>query len=112
MNYDKHDSVKFKAIGHVSAKCVVCLDSRRSLIVYVFKFYGNTVSWNCNLQDVVSSSTIENECIIVVEAIKDGTEEASWMRDGKTFNGKAKCKKGALYDSQSNIQLARNQVCH
>src|SRR5690606_1419300 len=37
------------------------LDRRRSVTGYVFKVWGNTVSWRSNLQSVVALSTTEAE---------------------------------------------------
>ncbi|XP_075515339.1 secreted RxLR effector protein 161-like [Primulina tabacum] len=61
--------------GHVDADYAGCLDSRRLLTCYVFKYHGNVVSWKCNLQQVVTLSTTEVEFIAVTEVIK----EALWI---------------------------------
>lgn len=62
-----------KVIGFVDSYCAGCLDTRRSLTCYVYKLFGNTMSWKCNLQHLVSLSTTEDEFIVVTEAIKKTT---------------------------------------
>ena len=95
-------------VGFVDSDYVGCLDTRRSLTGYVFKFCGNTVSWKCNLQHVVSLSTTEAEFIALTEAIK----EAMWMK-GMATSLHTKVKGAKVYcDSQSGIHLAKNQTYH
>ena len=71
MLYAKHESSMDNVVGFVDLDYIGCLDTRRSLTGYMFKFYGNTVSWKCNLQHVVSLSTTEAEFIALTEAIKE-----------------------------------------
>lgn len=85
-----------------------CLDTRRSLTGFVFKFCGNTVSWKCNLQHVVSLSTTEAEFMAVTEAIK----EAIWMKAMALHLGGKQSTSMVFCDSQSGIHLAKNQVYH
>jgi len=42
----------------------------------MFQFRGNTVSWKCNMQKVVSLSPTEAKFIDVTEAVK----ETIWMK--------------------------------
>ena len=82
------------------------LDRRRSVTGYVFKVWGNTVSWISNLQSVVALSTIEAEYM----AFSTATKEAVWL--------KAICEELGLqtgsvkmhFDSQSALDLAKNRV--
>lgn len=95
-------------IGFVDVDYVGCLDTRRSLTRYAFKFCSNTVSWKCNLKHVVSLSTTEAEYIVVTKEIK----EAIWMGGMvKSMETKQVVTK-VFCDNQSSIHLARNQVYH
>ena len=84
------------------------IDTSKSLTKYVFQFCGNTVSWKCKLQKVVSLSTTEAEFIVVTEAVK----EAIWMK-GMTTSLQAQKGGAKVYcDNQSGIYLAKNQTFH
>lgn len=102
--YLRHEGSIFGVTGFVDSDYAGCLDTRRSLTGYVFKFCDNTVSWKCNLQHVVSLSTTEAEFIAVTEAI--------WMK-GMAISLKADHAVPKVFcDSQSGIHLAKNQVYH
>ena len=106
--YAKHESSMDDVVGFVDSNYAGCLDTIRLLTGYVFKFCGNTVSWKCNLQHVVSLSITEAEFIALIEAIK----EAVWMK-GMTTSLHTKVKGAKVYcDSQSGIHLAKNQTYH
>ena len=49
---------------------------RRSVTGYVFKVWGNTVSWRSNLQSVIALSTTEAEYM----ALSTATKEAIWLK--------------------------------
>ena len=74
----------------------------------MFQFCGNTVSWKCNLQKVVSLSTTEAKFIVVTGSVK----EAIWMK-GMTVSLQAQKGVSKVYcDNQSDIYLAKNQTFH
>ncbi|XP_073138033.1 secreted RxLR effector protein 161-like [Henckelia pumila] len=58
-------------VGYVDSNFVGNLDTRKSLNVYVFTFYGTSITWKSNLQSVVALSTAEAEFIVVTETIKE-----------------------------------------
>ena len=106
--YAKHESSMDDVVGFVDSNYVGCLDTKRLLIGYMFKFCCNTVSWKGNLQHVVSLSINEAEFIALAEAIK----EAVWMK-GMAMSVHTKVKDAKVYyDSQSGIHLAKNQTYH
>ena len=41
-------------LGYVDSDYLGDLDTRRSLTGYIFKVYGNTISWKANLQSVIA----------------------------------------------------------
>nr|KYP76596.1 Retrovirus-related Pol polyprotein from transposon TNT 1-94 [Cajanus cajan] len=63
-------------IGYVDADFARCLDTRKSLIGYVFTTFGTAVTWKANLQSVVSLSENEAEYI----ALTKGAKEGSWLK--------------------------------
>ena len=84
------------------------LDRRRSVTGYVFKVWGNTVSWRSNLQSVVALSTTEAEYM----ELSTATKEAIWLKaiceelGLQTGSVKMHC------DTQSALALAKNRVFH
>ena len=51
------------------------LDSRKSMIGYVFRFTSGPICWKSTLQDVVALSTTEVEYMVMTKAGK----EAVWL---------------------------------
>ncbi|KAL4029866.1 hypothetical protein IC575_008094 [Cucumis melo] len=94
--------------GFTDADYAADLDKRRSLSGYIFRLYGNVVSWKVNLQPVVALSTTESEYISLGEAVK----EAVWLKRivgellSQEFIPIIHC------DSQSAIHLAKNPSHH
>ena len=77
--YDKSSDISKEIVGYVGD-----LDSRRSLIGYVFILCGSVISWKETLQSTVTLSTIKVEYMAVtktwymvtIEAVK----EAIWFK--------------------------------
>jgi hypothetical protein len=63
-------------VGYVDSDYAGDLESRRSLIGYVFTISGCAVSWKARLQATIALSTTEAEYMTVSEAAK----EAIWLR--------------------------------
>ena len=63
-------------IGYVDSDFAGSIDTRKSLIGYIFTLLGTAISWKANLLAAVSFSTTEAECIAVVEAMK----KAIWLK--------------------------------
>jgi hypothetical protein len=94
--------------GYTDSYMAGNLDNRRSTTSYVFTFSGAAIIWASKLQQVVSLSTTEAECI----ALTEGAKELIWLR--RLF-GDFDCPQqgSALYcDSKSAIDLAKNAVFH
>lgn len=50
---------KFRVEGFCDSDYATDLDKRRSVTGFIFKVWGNTVSWRSNLRSVVALSTTE-----------------------------------------------------
>ena len=62
--------------GFVDADFGGDVDTRRSMIGFVFSLFGGPVSWRSYLQPITTLSTTEVEYIGVTEA----TKEALWLK--------------------------------
>ena len=58
-------------MGYVDSDYAGDLDTRISLIGYIFKLCGNIVSWKVNLQLVEALSITEAEYIAAIEVVKE-----------------------------------------
>ena len=72
MEFRKHED--FNIEGFSDSDYATDMDRRRSITGYIFKVWGNTVSWRSNLQSVVALSTTEAEYM----AMSTATKEAIW----------------------------------
>lgn len=96
------------AIGYVNCAFAGSVDTRKSLIGYVFTLFETTWGWKSNLQFVVVLSIIEAEYIAVTKAIKEALqmqgmiEDLGFQQDSMTIH----CK------GQSAVHLIKQQVFH
>ncbi|MCO5571155.1 hypothetical protein L7F22_024889 [Adiantum nelumboides] len=94
--------------GYTDSNYAGDLDKRRSTSCYVFTLAGGAVSWQSQLQDCITQSTIEAEYVAANEACK----EAIWLGRLVADLG-IKVEMLELYcDSHSAIQLAKNSMFH
>ena len=84
------------------------MDKRRSTIGYVFTLANAPVSWKSTLQSTVALSTTEVEYMAITEAVK----EAIWLQGLLRELGIEQEGITVFCDSQSAIQLVKNQVYH
>lgn len=59
-------------VGYTNSSFARCLNTRNSLLGYLFTIFGSVVSWKCCLQHVVTLSTTEAKFIIATEVVKEG----------------------------------------
>jgi hypothetical protein len=95
-------------VGYVDFDYAGDLDTRRSLIGYVFTIGGCVVSWKARLQATVALSTTEAEYMVVSEFAK----EAIWLRGlYSKLCGISSCVT-IHCDSQSAICFTKDQMFH
>ena len=95
-------------VGYCDSDHAGDLDKRRSTTGYVFTLAKAPVSWRSTLQSTVALSTTEAEYMAITETVK----EAIWLQ-GLLGELGIEQKYVKIYcDSQSAIQLAKNQVYH
>ena len=82
------------------------IDSGKSTSVYIYTIGETIVSWMSRLQNCVSLSFTEAEYVAIVEAGK----EMIWLADYIQELVKKQSEKIHYSDSQSTIQLVKNQV--
>ncbi|KAL0433193.1 UNVERIFIED_CONTAM: Retrovirus-related Pol polyprotein from transposon TNT 1-94 [Sesamum latifolium] len=95
-------------IGYCDSDFAGDLDKRRSTTGYVFTLAKAPVSWRSTLQSTVALSTTEAEYMAITEAVK----EAIWLQGLLGELGIDQKHVTIHCDSQSAIQLAKNQVYH
>ena len=95
-------------VGYCDSDYVGDLDKRRSTSGYVFTITNAPVSWKSTLQSTVALSTTEAEYMTITEADK----EAIWLQGLLRELGIGQEEITIFCDSQSAIQLAKNQVYH
>ncbi|KAK3038599.1 hypothetical protein RJ639_027262 [Escallonia herrerae] len=102
------DGAKGEVSGFVDSDYAGDLDSRRSTTGYIFTFYGGPICWKSVLQSTTTLSTTEAEYMALTEAAK----EALWLKGLVEELGFKQ--RGVLLqcDSQSALDLAKNQVFH
>nr|KYP46269.1 Retrovirus-related Pol polyprotein from transposon TNT 1-94 [Cajanus cajan] len=66
-----------EVIGYSNSNFVGCVDSRKSILGYVFILARGAISWKSAKQIVVASSTMEAEFVVCFEA----TIQANWLRN-------------------------------
>ena len=97
-----------KLQGYVDVDLAGDIDSRKSIIRFIFTLGDTTISWASNLQKIVTLSTTEVEYVATTEVGK----EMIWLYSFLDELGK-KQKLGILHsDSQSAIFLAKNSAFH
>ena len=84
------------------------LDKRRSTTGYVFTIANAPDSWKSTLQSTLALSTTEAEYMTITEVAK----EAIWLQGLLRELGIGQEEITIFCDSQSAIQLAKNQVYH
>lgn len=74
MKYKRKTQGGFAIVGYVNANYVRNMDTRKSLVRYVFTLFGTSTYWKANLQLVValSSTKIESEYIARAKGVKEG----------------------------------------
>ncbi|XP_075102703.1 secreted RxLR effector protein 161-like [Nicotiana tabacum] len=95
-------------VGYCDSDYAGDLDKRRSTTGYVFTIANAPVSWKSTLQSTVALSTTEAEYMAITEAVK----EAIWLQGLLRDLGIGQENITLFCDSQSAIQLAKNQVYH
>ncbi|XP_070016936.1 secreted RxLR effector protein 161-like [Nicotiana sylvestris] len=95
-------------IGYCDSDFAGDLDKRRSTTGYVFSFVKAPISWKSTLQSTVVLSTTEAEYMAITEVVK----EAIWLQGLLKELGVEQKSIIIFCDSQSAIQLAKNQVYH
>ena len=75
LSYNASDSDHI-LIGYSDSDWAGDMETRHSTSGYVFKVYGNTVSWSSKKQNTVAKSTTEAEYV----ALSHATQEAIWLR--------------------------------
>ena len=95
-----------EVVGYVDSDYAGDLDSRKSMIGYLFRFAGGPICWKSTLQDVVALSTTKVEYMAMTEARK----EAAWLSGLVNELGFKQDSMVLHCDSQSAIHLAKNQV--
>uniref|UniRef100_A0A1J3I7B7 Retrovirus-related Pol polyprotein from transposon TNT 1-94 n=2 Tax=Noccaea caerulescens TaxID=107243 RepID=A0A1J3I7B7_NOCCA len=98
----------FSIEGFCDSDYATDLDKRRSVTGFIFKVWGNTVSWRSNLQSVVALSTTEAEYMALSSAVK----EAIWLKSLCEELGFGAGAVKIHCDSQSALALAKNSVHH
>ena len=94
--------------GYCDSDFAGYLDKKRSTSGYVFTVGGNMISWNSSLQSVVALSTTEAEFMAITEAVKESIWLKGLLEDFGFSHGAVKI----WCDSQSAINLSKNNVFH
>ena len=84
------------------------MDKRRSTTGYVFTIANGPISWKSTLQSTLALSTTEAEYMAITEAAK----EAIWLHGLLRELGIGQEEITIFFDSESAIQLAKNQLYH
>ena len=104
MKYEARKETGAYIVDYVDSNYAGDLDTRRSLIRYIFKVCGNTVSQKVNLQPVVTLLTTEVEYIITTEVVN----EAMLLRGLVEELGIKLEHVKVFCDSQSTLQLTEH----
>lgn len=84
------------------------MDSRKSVLGYIFTFLGGVVSWKCLVQYIVALSTIEAMFIATTKVVK----EAIWLQRLLKELGLPQESTKVFCDSQNAIYLMKNLILH
>ena len=89
-------------VGYTDSDFARCVDSRKSISGYCFKFSNGAISWKSKLQEWIATSTTEAEYV----AVSDG-------RLARTFQKVHSDSAPVFYsDSQGVVALSKNPVHH
>ncbi|KAJ0869659.1 putative RNA-directed DNA polymerase [Helianthus annuus] len=102
------DGFADQVFGYADSDFAKDLDKGKSMTGYAFKVFGSLVSWKAALQRIVTLSTTEAEYVALTEAVK----EALWLKGFVSDLGLTVDRAVVLCDSQSAVQLTKNQVYH
>lgn len=97
-----------EVVGFVDSDYAGDLDSRRSTTGFVFIFNGGPLCWRSVLQSTAALSTTEAEYMALTEACK----EALWLKGLVEELGFKQNSVQIECDSQSALNLAKNQIFH
>ena len=75
LTYQRSDHLEI--IGYSDSDFVGCIDSRRSIVSYVFMLAEGAISWKSVKQSLIATFTIEAEFIACYEA----SNQAIWLRN-------------------------------
>lgn len=84
------------------------LDSKKSILGYMFTAYGESISWRSSLQNVLEFTTMEAEYIAMTKAIKDGI----WLQGFIKELGIIQEDMVICCDFQNALHLMKNTVHH
>ena len=106
--YKQSTNSQEQLVGYYDAYRAQNLDKRRSLTLYLFTLFGNTISWKTTLQSVVALLTTSSKYVAIIEVVK----ESLWLKGlAVEFGVKQKCVE--IYsDSQNALYLTRNKMFH
>lgn len=108
MVYEKHDNAE-TLVGYADADFAGDKNDRKSTSGFVFKVYGNTISWSSKKQPTVSLSSTEAEYIALGGAICEG----KWLR-GLLHELDIDCNDATIIheDNQSTMRVAEEPREH
>ena len=75
LTYQRSDHLEI--IGYSDSDFVGCIDSRRSIVSYVFMLAEGAISWKSVKQSLIATFTIEAEFIACYET----SNQAIWLRN-------------------------------
>lgn len=100
----KENAVAEALVGYADADFASDEFDRKSTSGFLFKVFGNCVSWSSKKQSVVACSTTEAEYI----SLSNATQEAVWLK-GILTDMKVEVGPVTLFeDNQSCIKMAEN----
>ncbi|PON45263.1 LOW QUALITY PROTEIN: Ribonuclease H-like domain containing protein [Trema orientale] len=102
--FQRQEIDKDAVTGYVDSNYAGNVDTRKSLIGYVFTLFGTVMSWKSSLQSVMALSTTKAEYIAIIEAIK----EALWLKRIITELGVQEDQVIVYCDNQSIIHLTKH----
>ena len=94
--------------GHVDSDFAGDVDSRRSIISYVFTLGSGTVSWMSRLQKIVGLFTTGAEYVAARKTCKDNI----WLKNFMKERDKEQVTPSLHIHSQSAIDLPNNPIYH
>lgn len=94
--------------GFVDSDYVGNLDTRKSIVGFIFTLYGTAISWKASLQSVIALFTIEAGYITLIEGLK----EAMWLKGILAELGMEHEVLSLHCDNQSAIHLTKHHVYH